>query len=192
MKALRRGSCLLVLALWAAGCGPADDPALQSARDDAAAALADGDASKALQLSRRALTISGDDAELMLLAGTAALDLKRFSDAADYADRALPLAASSELKADVRWLQGKALMGRFTELHNEDDWRQANVSLEPATSAGHHRTDAALMLVVLQDMSPRGDAARQLRFARELLVFAPDSAEANTVSAYLKQRGIDL
>jgi len=181
-----------VLACLVLACGSAEEPALQTARDEVAAALAEGDHSQALSVSRRALTTLGDDGELLLMAGTASLSLKRFSDAIECADRGLPLAAEAQLTANLRWLQGKALLGRFNDLHDEDDWRRANVALEPAVLSGDHRADAALMLVLLQDMSDRGDPDRQLRYARELIALAPDSAEATKVTAYLKKQGIDL
>jgi len=181
-----------VLACLALACGSAEEPGLQTARDEGAAALQAGDDSLALKVSRRALTTLGDDGELLLAAGTASLNLKRFSDAVDFADRGLPLSAEAQLTANLRWLQGKALLGRYNDLHDEDDWRRANVALETAVVSGDHRADAALMLVLLQDMSDRGDADRQLRYARELMALAPGSPESTKVTAYLKQQGIDL
>lgn len=180
------------LAALALACGAAEDPGLQTARDEGTTALASGDDSMALKVARRALTTLGDDGELLLVAGTASLNLKRFNDAVDFAGRGLALAAEAQLTANLRWLQGKALLGRFNDLHDEDDWRRSNVALESAVLTGDHRADAALMLVLLQDMSDRGDADRQLRYARELVAMAPGSPEASKVTAYLKQQGIDL
>ena len=185
-------SCWVGLAALALACGAAEDPGLQTARDEGTAALGSGDDSMALKIARRALTTLGDDGELLLVAGTASLNLKRFSDAVDLAGRGLSLSGAPALTANLRWLQGKALLGRFNDLHDEDDWRRANVALASAVLTGDHRIDAALMLVLLQDMSDRGDAERQQRYARELISLAPGSPEATKVTAYLKQQGIDL
>jgi tetratricopeptide (TPR) repeat protein len=182
------GTCLaLVLAI---ACGSEDEQARQAARAEVADSLEAGDANAALQAARRALNTGGEDADMLLLAGTAALELKRYSEALEFAERGLALASGLDQTADLRWLQGKALMARFHEVHDENDWRRANVALEPAVSAGSHRTDAAMLLVLLQDMSQLGDAERQLRFARELLSSAPGTVEAAKVRAYLERRGI--
>lgn len=182
-------ACLALV--MAAGCGAEDDKARQVATAEVAESLESGDANAALQAARRALNTGGEDAALLLLGGTASLELKRYSEAVEFADRGLPLATGPDQSANLRWLQGKALMARFHEMHDTEDWRRANVALEWAVTAGSHRADATLLLVLLQDMSPLGNAERQLRFARLLLSSSPDSAEAAKLSTYLEQRGIE-
>jgi len=183
------GACLALIV--ATGCGAEDDKARQAALSEVAESLEAGDANAALQAARRALNTGGEDAAMLLLGGSAALELKRYSEAVEFADRGLPLATGLDQTANLRWLQGKALMARFHEMHDTEDWRRANVALESAVTAGSHRADATLLLVLLQDMSPLGNAERQLRFARVLLSSSPDSTEAAKLRTYLEQRGID-
>src|SRR5678815_6053378 len=76
---------------------------------------------------------------------------------------------------DSAWVQGFALVGRYRDLHAEDDWRAANTILERAADHGSHRAEAAFLLVALQDLGNHRDDPRQLKYARLLQQLEPES-----------------
>jgi hypothetical protein len=190
---------LLVLALLLGGCGNGAGAQRTATLEEGRAKLAD-DPSGALFLAKDAFAREREAGgaphpELFLLAASACLRLERRNEAYDYASHGLAAEdLDDDLRADLLWARGAALMGRYRELGDEADWRAANTELEKATQAGSHRLDAAFLLVGLQDLGAHENTERQLRFAR--LVIELDSGEgrdgskAALVRALLEQKGL--
>lgn len=194
--AMRMTLALLVVpVLLAPACADGTDAKLRAALASAQASL-DANPSEALFLSKDALSKSAGhdaecDAQLALVAATACLRLERRNDALDYAQRGLQLdGLPPDVLADLNWARGTALMGRFKELGEEADWRTANTALEKGTEAGHHRVEAAALLVFLQDLGRHESTERQLKFARLVLALEPDGKQAALVRKLLESKGL--
>lgn len=176
-----------VLALVA--CGPAGPEAQTAALEQSRTALAAGDASAALAAARAGLGVTPDAPELRLAAAQACLRLERWSEAIEHASAGRAAAPAPGLLADLHWGEGKAAMGRFRQLGSEPDWRMANVALESATEGpGAHSAEAALLLVLLQELSPRGSTERMARFVTWLEHAQPGSPEATQAAERLAKR----
>jgi hypothetical protein len=179
---------LLVIALLACGDGGA------KARTDAVAAaravLADNP-SQALHLVNEAKVQHGSDPRLALVEAEALTALDRRDDAIEAAEEGLAVEnLPADLRADLSWWRGAALMKRYLELSSENDRRSANMSLETASAAGAYQLKAATALVFLQDPEQPSGQDRILRFARVVLQLAPDSNEATQVKALLDAHGL--
>jgi hypothetical protein len=185
----RPRALLLPLLLLAACSDPAAD-AREAARATARAALGQ-DPSRALHVARAALAEHGPDPGLGLLAGLACQRLERRSEALEHADAGLATEdLPADLRADLAWVRGAALMSRYRELSASDDWRAANTALESATQAGAYCVQAAAALAVLQDLGPLGSPERQEKFARLALRLQPDGREAQAMRTLLERRGL--
>jgi len=183
-------AALAALLLALAACGDPSAPGRDAALAGAQAAL-ESDPSSALHLARAGLSDHGADARLSLVAGLACLQLERRSEALAAADEGLAADdLPADLRADLSWVRGAALMARFRELSDLDDWRAANGALEAATGAGAHRVRAAAALALLQDLAPLGSQERQLRFARLAIELEPDGEAARTLRAVLERKGL--
>lgn len=196
MRTVRRVAHLALLlpcVLGAAGCGPSHAAERAQKLAEGREQLA-GDPSAALQVARNALLQVGPDPELELLAADACLALGRRSEALTHADQGLAVEGDlpDELAGDLSYAKGFALMGRFRDLHVEDDWRAANMVLERAAANGNHRAEAAFLLVALQDLGNHRDDERQLRYARLLQQLEPDSQRLADVRAALEKKGLTL
>jgi hypothetical protein len=179
---------LLLIALLACGDGGA------KARGDAVAAaravLAENP-SQALHLVNEAKAEHGQDARLELVEAEALTALDRRDEAIEATEEGLAVENLPEdLRADLSWWRGAALMKRYLELSSENDRRAANMSLETASAAGNYRLRAATALVFLQDPDQPSNQDRILRFARLVLQLAPDSNEATQVKALLDAHGL--
>ena len=185
------GLCALSSGLGA--CGPSAGSQIAERLAEGQAALAD-DPSAALQIARKALLELGEDPQLALLAATTCIQLGRRGEALTHAEQGL--AGERELPedvaADLAWAQGFALMGRYHDLHAEDDWRAANTTLERATTAGSHRAEAAFLLAALQDMGQHRDDERQLKYARLLAQLDPDGPRTAELRAVLEKKGLSF
>ncbi len=188
-------AAVLVLLLAAGGCGDAatkaDEKALVASRDtlatDPSAALFQAKAALA-DLHDRGLP---DDPRLQLVAAEACLRLDRRTDALAYAEAGLAAGdLPADLRADLSWASGTALMGRFVELGSESDWRSANSTLEQGTEAGHHRLEAAFLLVGLQDLAGHSNPERQRKFARLVIELDTEGTQAGRVKRLLEARGL--
>lgn len=185
---------LVLLALVVAlGCGPSQAGQRADLLAEGQARLAD-DPSAALQIARQALAEHGSDPRLELLAAEACARLERRGDALAHAEQGLAAEDElpDELAGDLSWFKGFALVGRYRELHVEDDWRAANTVLERAAASGSHRADAAFLLVALQDLGNHRDDERQLRYARLLQQLEPDGSRMEDVRAALERKGLSL
>jgi hypothetical protein len=196
MRSTRRVAFLLVLpgVLWAAAaCGPSTAAVRAQKLAEGQEKLVD-DPSAALQVARSALLEVGPDPELELLAANACLKLGRRSEALTHAEKGLADEDSlpDELAGDLAWVQGFALVGRYRDLHAEDDWRAANTILERAADNGSHRAEAAFLLVALQDLGNHRDDQRQLKYARLLQQLEPESPNLEAVRATLEKKGLTL
>jgi hypothetical protein len=188
----------LCLALSASGCGNADaehEQAVAAAR----ASLA-SDPSAALFQARSGIAARDaegipSDARLELIAAEACIRLDRRTEALDYATNGLTAADLDEdIRADLFWARGAALMGRYRELGDETDWRSANSTLEKATEAGHHRVDAAMALVGLQDLGNHANPERQLKYGRMVIELdrenGAEGGKAALVRRLLESKGL--
>jgi hypothetical protein len=185
------GLCALTGVL--AACGPSSSSQIDERLSEGQARLAD-DPSAALQIARKALLEVGEDPRLELLAASACLQLGRRNEALTHAEKGLAVEGelSEDLAADLAWAQGFALMGRYHDLHAEDDWRAANTTLERATTAGTHRAEAAFLLAALQDMGQHRDDERQLKYARLLQQLEPEHPRLAELRAVLEKKGLGL
>ncbi len=189
----RAGSCrLLALALLALGaCSDAPAVAEPETYTPLRAALAAGDHSDALHLARRALQQWPEDGRLGLAAAEACLGLKRFSEAAGFAEGASGSLADAgdaggELSADLQWAAGKARLALYLQLQGEQDWRAANSALERgAASAGSHRADAAYALIKMQGLGGLGNEQRVQRFGDLFLELEASGERADWVRSRL-------
>jgi len=190
--ALALGPILLALTV-ALGCGPSQASQRDARLAEGEARLAD-DPSAALQVARQALSESGPDPRLELLAAEACVKLGRRGDALTHAEQALATEDElpDELAGDLSWFKGFALVGRYRDLHVEDDWRAANTVLEQAAASGNHRAEAAFLLVALQDQGNHRDDERQLRYARLLQQLDPDGPRMKSVREALEQKGLSF
>ena len=184
---------LLVLLLLPLACTDEAAAAREVALAESTAALEGGDPDGALVTAKRALKAHGDEPRLLLNGARAALALDRLGEAADLAGRGRALAAEDDaaLRGDLAWVVGKARAGLFREVGDVRDWRQANLSLREASRAGSQRDEAALLFVLIQDLTDEGRQDRQLEVARELLGRAPDSDAARKARTYLQGKGLD-
>jgi len=188
MGRMRRLAPLLLALLTA--CGDGGAKARADAEVAARAALAENP-SQALHLVLEAKAQHGSDPRLALLEAEALTALDRRDDAIDAAQEGLAVENLPEdLRADLSWWRGAALMKRYLELSSENDRRAANMSLETAAGAGAYRLKAATALVFLQDPDQPSSQDRLLRFARLVLQLAPDSNEATQVKALLDAHGL--
>ncbi len=178
-----------------AACG-GENADLVEARQQVAALLEEGDASKAWAHAKRTLGLFGEDGALHLAAATACLRLERRSDAINHGTKGLAALPegdeSSDLRADLYWARGAGFMGRYRDLMQEPDWGGANVDLEKATETGNHRAEAAFLVAVLQHMGGHENDERFLRFARMVMAWAPEGREADRIAEVLKARGLEL
>jgi len=197
-QAVRAATGILTLAmllLATSGCGDDASRAAEQAVAAARQALA-GDPSAALFQAKAALQdLRGrnlpPDPRLHLIAAEACLRLERRNDALQFAADGLALdELDTDLRADLAWAHGTALMGRFTELGAESDWRSANSTLQDATEAGHHQVEAATLLVFLQDLGGHSNPERQLKFARMVLALDPGGPNAARVQKLLDSKGL--
>jgi hypothetical protein len=193
-RGARAALCLAAAALAAAGCdggGEAREAELALARTS----LAD-DPSAALALARKGLAEANErgeplDPRLLLVAAEACLRLDRRNDALQHATDALTAPdLDDDLKADLCWARGAALMGRYNELGDESDWRAANSTLERATEAGRHRLEAAMLLVGLQDLGNHSNPERQLKYARQVIALDTEGSKATLVKRLLEAKGL--
>jgi hypothetical protein len=181
---------VLLLLLLVAACG---DPHAQAR--DAAAAQAQSelaaDPSAALRTAKAALAEHGADPRLELVAGLAHLQLHETSEAVTQAEAGLSAdELPPDLRADLSWVRGAALMARYRELSSADDWRAANLALEHATTAGAHRVEAATALTFLQVLGNLGNDDRLLKYARLVLQLEPEGESAKQVRALLDSKGL--
>lgn len=192
-RAARAAALALASCLSLCGCGDADVAAGRAAAAAAQAALAARQPESALQTAQSAIARHGAGPELQLALSMALLQLDRRGEAIAAAQAGLELAAADDgLRADLEWARGAACMGRYTELKDEADWREANIALERATRAGSHRAEAAFMLVALQDLGAHADLERQRRFARLVLELDGEGKLAAAVRSHLAARGVEF
>jgi hypothetical protein len=181
---------LVVLLLLLAACGDPHADARAAALAQAQSELA-ADPAAALRTAKVALHEHGADPALSLLAGLAHLALEQRNEAIAEADAGLSAEGlTPEMRAELCWVRGSALMSRFLELSSPDDWRSANTALETATTAGAYRVRAATALVFLQTLGTLGNQDRLLKFARLVLQLEPEGESAQKVSALLEQKGL--
>ena len=189
----RLAGCALaaLLAALVAACSDPEAEALAARRAELDAARSDGtDASGRLHLARDAVSEHGDDPALLLVGAEALLELRRFEEAADWADRGLAGAGEDEdLTADLNWARGSAHFGVFGELQEADAWRSANSDLERATRAGRHRADAAYLLTRMQGLGGHGSDARREKFGRFFLQLEGQGKRADAVRELLEAGG---
>jgi hypothetical protein len=197
MRTARRLAPLVLVlpcVLWAAAaCGPSTAAVRAQKLAEGREKLAE-DPSAALQVARNALLQVGPDPELELLAADACLALGRRSEALTHADQGLAAEGDlpDALAGDLSWVKGFALVGRFRDLHVDDDWRAANTILERAAESGNHRAEAAFLLVALQDLGSHRDDERQLKYARRLQQLEPEGQRMTDVRAALEKKGLTL
>jgi hypothetical protein len=98
---------------------------------------------------------------------------------------------SAELTADLSWARGMGYARRYFELKNEDDWREANRSLEEGTLGGSHRIESATYLAAIQVMGAHNNTKRARRYADIVLTEAPDSKHADTMRKLLERLDAD-
>jgi hypothetical protein len=186
---MRSVAGLLLVALLTA-CGDGGAKARADAGAAARAVLAENP-SQALHLVKEAKAQHGSDPRLALVEAEALTALDRRDDAIEAAEEGLAVEnLPDDLRADLSWWRGAALMKRYLELSSENDRRSANKSLETAAAAGAYRVKAATALVFLQDPDKPSNQDRILRFARLVLELAPGSNEATQVQAFLDAHGL--
>jgi hypothetical protein len=181
---------LVLLLLLLAACGDphaaARDAALAQAQSELAA-----DPAAALRTANTALVEHGADPRLSLVAGLAHLHLHEPSEAIAQAEAGLAAdELPPDLRADLSWVRGAALMARFRELNSADDWRAANLALEQATTAGGYRVDAATALAFLQTLGTLGNDERLLKYARLVLQLEPEGNSAQQLQKLLDSKGL--
>jgi len=180
-RAWRIGLCLCA----ALACSDGKAAVRRAAVEEAERLLAT-DASAALHAAKAALVEHASDPSLSLLAARACMVLDRHNEALEFAEQALDTDdLEQDVKAELNWVRGGALMGRFRDLGSDVDWRAANAALEAGTVAGGHRVEAAALLVFLQDLSHLGSETRRARFAAMVERLDQDGDVAEKVRAYL-------
>ena len=183
---------LITVALF--GLGACSDPAAEAIHSDLTAiqeSLDASDDSGALRGARRALTSHPDSPELQLAAALACIGLKRYGEAADYAEAGLAdKPKDAAVVADLQWALGSTHLALYVQLGEDDDWRLANSTLERATSlSGNFRANAAYALVRMQGLGGMGSEVRRDKFGRLFLELEPDGEKADKVRALMAAEG---
>jgi len=181
---------LVLLLLLVASCSDPHATARAAALAQAQSELAT-DPAAALRTAKAALAEHGADPRLSLVAGLAHQQLHEPGEAIAQAEAGLAAdELPPDLRADLSWVRGAALLARFKELNSADDWRAANLALEQATTAGAYRVQAATALAGLQLLGTLGNDERLLKYARLVFQLEPDGESARQLHALLDAKGL--
>ena len=156
------------------------DLQLRACGIDFAEAQRDGDI-EIFELEDVRIPVAGKRLLLRMKETLRPADAIRYSEAVLGVDTDL----SPQLYADLSWARGLGYAKRYVELQREDDWREANRSLEAGTVDGTHRIESAAFLALIQVMAPHDNGARARRYADIVLTEAPASTEAETMRRLL-------